>query len=111
MVEYSAPSRETYDVSFDGFPFMTTFSSSARLSLIGIGTSVLIALLMRGRSTRLVLYNKDAYLVEHSLVNVTVLSCADIPSDSFPAIPLSNTCREILDKSQYLYDNLIVVCR
>ena len=44
MVKFSALSEERYSVHFVGFLFMITSSSSTRLSLIGIGTSVLIAI-------------------------------------------------------------------
>ena len=110
-MEFSALSGETYGVSFDGFLFMIVFSLSVLLSLIGIGTSVLIALLMRERSTRLMLYYKYLYCVEHTLVNAIFLSRADVLSDLFSAMPLSNTCREVFDNRQQLFDNLNVVCR
>ena len=44
MVIFSALSEERYSVHFVGFLLMITSSSSTRLSLIGIGTSVLIAI-------------------------------------------------------------------
>ena len=48
--------------------------------------------------------------MEHTLANVIVLSRADVLLDWFSAMPLSNTCREVFDNSQQLFDNLIVVC-
>ena len=60
MVECGALSGETYDVLFVGFLFMIAFSSSARLLLIGIATSIFINLLTKGRCTSLVLYCKDS---------------------------------------------------
>ena len=81
MVKLSAISGEIYGVPFVGFLFMIELSSSIRWSLIGIGTSVIIVLLMRGRLTRSMLYHKDVYRIEHSVVDVVVLFRADVLSD------------------------------
>ena len=81
MVKFSALSGEIYGVPFVGFLFMIAFSSSVRLSLIGIGTSIFIALLMRGRLTRLMMYYKDKHCAGHTLANVIVLYRADVLSD------------------------------
>ena len=78
MLKSRAISGEIYGVPFVGFLIMIELSLSIIWSLIGIGTSVIIVLLMRGRLTRLMLYHKDVYRVEHSLVNMIVLSRADV---------------------------------
>ena len=66
---------------------------------------------MIGRSSRLMLYHKDLHCTEHTLVNVNVLSRADVLSDWFSEIPLLNTCRKVFYNSQQLFDNLIVICQ
>ena len=96
MVECGALSGETYGVLFVGFLFMIAFSSSARLLLIGIATSIFIVLLTKGRCTSLVLYCKDVHFLKHSLVNVIILSRASIPIDRSPAMPLMNNCNVMM---------------
>ena len=81
MVKLSMISGETYGVPFVGFLFVIELSSSVRWSLRGIGTSVVIVLLMRGKLTRSMLYHKDVYRIEHSLVDVIVLFRADVLLD------------------------------
>ena len=81
MVKLSMISGETYGVPFVGFLFVIELSSSVRWSLRGIGTSVIIVLLMRGKLTRSMLYHKDVYRIEHSLVDVIVLFRADVLLD------------------------------
>ena len=111
MVKTSALTGETCGVPFVIFLFLIELSSSVKWSLIGIDTSVIIVLLIRRKSIRSMMYHKDAYSVEYSLVDAIVLSRADVLSYWLPAMPLSNICREVFDNSQQLFDNLIAVCR